>query len=235
MPNASKRFSLAVVLGVAGLTCAVSVVTTRTSISAPAQAQKPREAATGERVMPQYDQGGALKLPESYRRWVFVGASLGLNYTEGGRPGMEMFHETLMEPTAYEHFTETGTFREGSMFVLLLHGIGEGVLPARRGRFASKLHSVEMAVKDSAHRQEGWAYYNFGGMFGIRDTAEAMPKASCYNCHVQHAKRDNVFLQFYPLLEEAAPKAVASHGMAEPAATSRHAAAAARTSPILDE
>jgi hypothetical protein len=31
-----------------------------------------------------------------------------------------------------------------------------------------------------------------------------MPKESCYNCHAQHAKRDNVFLQFYPLLAEAA-------------------------------
>ena len=61
-----------------------------------------------------------------------------------------------------------------------------------------------MAVKDTSHRAEGWAYYNFGGMNGLRSTAQAMPKESCYSCHVQHAKRDNVFLQFYPLLAEAA-------------------------------
>jgi YHS domain-containing protein len=30
-----------------------------------------------------------------------------------------------------------------------------------------------------------------------------MPKESCYNCHIEHAAYDNVFLQFYPLLEEA--------------------------------
>jgi hypothetical protein len=117
---------------------------------------------------------------------------------------MEMFHETLMEPTAYKHFVDTGTFREGSMFALLLHGTGEKVMPARRGKFATELHGVEMAVKDTSHRAEGWGYYNFGGMSGIRTTAQAMPKESCYTCHVQHAKRDNVFLQFYGLLAEAA-------------------------------
>ena len=115
-----------------------------------------------------------------------------------------MFHETLMEPTAYKHFVDTGTFREGTMLALILHGTGENVLPARRGKFAAAVHGVEMAVKDSSHRTEGWAYYNFGGMNGLRATAQAIAKESCYTCHAQHASRDNVFLQFYPLLAEAA-------------------------------
>jgi YHS domain-containing protein len=90
------------------------------------------------------------------------------------------------------------------MFVLLLHGTGEGVLPSRRGQFASNVHGVEMAVKDKARTPEGWAYYNFGGMDGLRSAVQPMRKESCYNCHVQHAARDNVFLQFYPMLAEAA-------------------------------
>jgi YHS domain-containing protein len=157
-------------------------------------------------VMPRYGSDGALQLPADYRQWVFIGSSLGLSYSEGGplSMGMEMFHETLMEPTAYKHFVDTGTFREGTMLALLLHGTGEKVLPARRGRFAADVHGVEMAVKDSSHRAEKWAYYNFGGMSGLRTTAQAMPKESCFNCHAQHAKRDNVFLQFYGLLAEAA-------------------------------
>jgi len=164
-------------------------------------------------VMPAYDDSGALKLPADWKRWVFVGASLGLSYSQGGpaAAGTEMFHETLMEPTAYEHFVKTGTFREGTQFVLVLHGTGEGVLPARRGRFAAELHGVEMAVKDSSRRPEGWAYYGFGGMDGIRATAQAAPKDRCYSCHVEHARRDNVFMQFYPLLEGVAPRAVAAH------------------------
>jgi YHS domain-containing protein len=179
------------------------------------------EEVAADPIMPRYDREGGLLLPQDWRRWVFVGSSLGLSYAQGGPAGMEMFHETLMEPTAYQHFADTGTFREGTMFVLALHGTGEGVLPARRGRFAAELHTVEMAVKDTTHRPEGWAYYNFGGMNGMRNTARAMPKESCYSCHIQHAKRDNVFLQFYPLLEDVAPRPVAAHvAQASPVASS---------------
>jgi hypothetical protein len=155
-------------------------------------------------AMPQYDRSGALQLPADYRQWVFVGSSLGLSYSEGPSMGMEMFHETLMEPTAYKHFVTTGTFREGTMLALILHGVGERAAPARRGKFATDVHGVEMAVKDKSHRAEGWAYYNFGGMGGARTAAQAMPKENCYNCHVEHAKRDNVFLQFYSMLPEPA-------------------------------
>jgi Cytochrome P460 len=182
----------------------VGVLTALTLFGVGGTAQeKGAPAIDRQDAKPRYDGTGALQLPNAYREWVFVGSSLGLSYSEG-QQGMEMFHETLMEPTAYKHFVETGTFREGTMLALILHGTGESVLPARRGRFASDVHGVEMAVKDASHRAEGWAYYNFGGMNGLRTTAQAMPKESCYNCHAQHAKRDNVFLQFYPLLAEAA-------------------------------
>src|SRR5262245_52849027 len=192
------------------LTGAVILMTGLVSLSIAMMAQNRSRPAVGEtrqpQVMPQYNSDGALQLPGDYRQWVFVGSSLGLSYTDGGPSSMnmEMFHETLLEPTAYKHFVDTGTFREGTMLALILHGTGEKVMPARRGKFAADVHGVEMAVKDKSHRAEGWAYYNFGGMSGIRPAATAMPKESCYSCHVQHAKRDNVFLQFYGLLAEAA-------------------------------
>lgn len=155
-------------------------------------------------AMPAYDGEGRLMLPENYREWVPVGSSLGLGYSEGGAPGHEMFHSTLMEPGAYRHFVRTGEFADGSQLVLLLQGTGEGVLPARRGRFASEVLGVEMAVKDVDRFDEGWAYYGFGGRDGIRNAAEAFPERSCHSCHAEHAALDNVFIQFYPLLTEAA-------------------------------
>ena len=129
---------------------------------APAKPPAAQSASEQGQVGPRYGSDGALLLPDDYRRWVFVGSSLGLSYGEG-QGGVEMFHETLMEPTAYQHFVDTGTFREGTMLALILHGTGESVLPARRGRFAADVRAVEMAVKDTSHRTEGWAYYNFGG------------------------------------------------------------------------
>jgi hypothetical protein len=160
--------------------------------------------AAGGAVMPRYGADRALLLPENYREWVFVGSSLGLSY-DAEPSDHEMFHETLMEPTAYRHFVKTGEFREGSMFALLLHGAEQGVLPGRRGQFAGDVHGVEMAVKDRTRTAEGWAYYGFGGMGGATAaSAQPAPASACFTCHKQHAARDNVFLQFYPLLAEAA-------------------------------
>ena len=43
-----------------------------------------------------------------------LGQSLGLSYSEG-QGGHQMFNTTLMEPSAYRHFIETGEFRDGTM------------------------------------------------------------------------------------------------------------------------
>lgn len=158
-----------------------------------------------EAVMPVYDDQDQLLLPTDYRQWIFVGSSLGMGYSES-RGTMKMFHHVLMEPTAYRHFTRSGTFREGTQFVLLLHGLGEGVLPQRTGHFADEIHGVEMAVKDSSNFADGWAYFGFGGMGELSDRAKAFDSDSCNSCHSKHAAQDNVFVQFYPLLREAAPK-----------------------------
>ena len=181
------------------------VLAMRNSVAAP-----PRQlaAATSPDVMPRYDTDRNLVLPDDYRRWVLIGSSLGLSYAEGGQNGHQMFNTTLMEPSAYRHFAETGTFREGTMLVLVGQGIGTNATPARQGQFATDVHMIEMAVKDSTRVPESWGYYMFGGpmMGGYRSTAAPETKTSCFNCHAERAARDNVFLQFYGLLNEAAPK-----------------------------
>jgi hypothetical protein len=173
-------------------------------VSPTAQQPAPQDGAS--RVMPRYDASRNLLLPDGYREWVLVGSSLGLSYSEAPQTH-QMFNTTLMEPTAYRHFVRTGEFREGTMFALILQGVGTNATPARQGQFATNVHAVEMAVKDTSRVPEGWAYYGFGGPMsgGYRSAAAPQPKASCYDCHVKHAARDHVFLQFYGLLNEAAP------------------------------
>jgi hypothetical protein len=187
-----------------GVVAACLAVAAASALAVP---QPQTTAGTPPRVMPRYDANRNLLLPDDYRQWVLAGTSLGLSYAEGGG-GMQMFNTTLIEPSAYRHFTETGEFREGTMLALVLQGIGTNAMPARRGQFATDVHGVEMAVKDSTRVPEGWAYYNFGGsmMGGLRSSAAPQPKGSCYNCHDEHAARDHVFLQFYRLLSDAAPK-----------------------------
>ena len=80
-----------------------------------------------------------------------------------------------------------------------------------------------MAVKDTSRVPEGWAYYNFGGsmMGGLRTSAAPQPKASCYNCHIEHAARDNVFMQFYQMLRDVDPRATQVERRLEPAPETR--------------
>jgi hypothetical protein len=198
-----RRTAFRTICGLA-IVAFVAVVASRTFVAA----QTRQGSVTSLDVMPRYDTNRNLMLPDDYRRWVLVGSSLGLSYSEGGQDGHQMFNTTLMEPSAYRHFVETGTFREGTMLALILQGIGTNATPARQGQFATDVHMLEMAVKDSKRVPESWAYYAFGGPMarGYRTTAAPQPKASCYDCHVKHAARDNVFLQFYGLLNEAAPQ-----------------------------
>jgi hypothetical protein len=170
--------------------------------------EAPRAQRTGAvadaGVMPQYDADGHLRLPGGYRQWVLVGSSLGLSYAEGVQ-GRQTFNATLMEPGAYRHFVQTGEFREGTMLALIVQGVGTDAAPARQGQYATGVHGVEMAVKDTARVPEGWAYYGFGGPMsgGYRTTAAPQPKSRCFDCHDEHAGLDKVFTQFYGLLNDA--------------------------------
>lgn len=189
-------------------------------------------AADATAVMPTYDEDGKLLLPERFREWIFAGSSLGLSYSEGSG-GVEMFHHTLIEPTAYDHFVETGEFREGTMLALLLHDLGSGVLPGRKGQFASDLRSVELAVKDSERLEEGWGYYNFGSRKGLLERAEPFGQESCYRCHAEHAAHDNVFLQFYPLLAQATTAPLPELAHPVPAAAAKPSAASSKSRLVL--
>ena len=182
----------------------LAVIATREFPSAQAQARSTDSSAT---VMPRYDANRNVVLPESYREWVLVGSSLGLSYAEPGQDTHQMFNTTLMEPSAYRHFVQTGEFREGTMLALIGQGIGSNTTPARQGQFATDVHAVEMAVKDSKRVPEAWAYYVFGGPMagGYRTSAAPQPKANCFNCHETHAAQDKVFTQFYGLLNQARP------------------------------
>lgn len=166
------------------------------------RAQSPASAP----VMPKYNAERALMLPADYRQWILAGTSLGLSYADGA-PAHPTFHETLIEPTAYQHFVRTGQFRDGTMLVLIVHDPEEGAAPSKHGQYAAVVQAIEMAVKDSARVPEGWAYYGFGRS-PQPGSATAMPnaKTSCYSCHSANAARDNVFLQFYSLLSAAAPR-----------------------------
>jgi hypothetical protein len=155
-------------------------------------------ASTGA---PVYDADGALRRPEGYQEWTFVGASLGLSYAEGAQgEGPGEFHNVYLRPESYAAFRRTGQFPEGTVLVLELHEAAQKVAPSRHGLFEGRRIAVEAAVKDKARSPEGWAYYSFGD--GSKASATAFARGACFECHHQHAARDNVFIQFYPVVRD---------------------------------
>ena len=174
---------------------------------------------------PRYNARGELLRPEGYRTWVFVGADLGLDYSQRndqsltypqkkddnadeGRP----FHNVYIDRAAYDHFARTGEFPDKTVLVLELFESRrkEPRNVVTKGQYEGNRVALEVAVKDR-ERPDGskttWAYYDFTGSPGprgrrVRESAKAKPDESCYDCHKKHADVDNVWVQFYPTLRD---------------------------------
>ena len=150
---------------------------------------------------PKYDDTSALLRPEGYREWIFVGSNLGIGYTEGNTQEGS-FKNIYIQPEMYKAYKKTGKFPDKTMLVMEVFTPGEKLAPAKSGKFEDKFRGIEVALKDEAKFPEKWAYFNFIGERGQLAKAKAFPKESCWNCHNEHAKVDNVFVQFYPALRD---------------------------------
>lgn len=146
-------------------------------------------------------RGQELLRPEGHDRWPIVGTSIGLSYAAPmASDGPGAFHRVYMNPSAYETFKRTGTFPEGTTFVLEIHESSEKTSIARGGFFEGKRIALEASVKDSKRFRSGWAYFGFEN--GALASATPNDDSQCHSCHVKHGKIDSVFVQFYPNLRD---------------------------------
>jgi hypothetical protein len=158
-------------------------------------------------TVPQYTANGELKFPEDFRTWVFVGATLGLSYSEHADDNDEQqFTNVYIAPDAYLHYERTGEFPEKTILAMAVYPQNrkqpQGDLKLQ-GSFEGDLLAVEVAVKDGERFDDGWAYFDFSpqeGQTQLRQTSTAFPTKKCYDCHLEHAADDNVFVQYYPVL-----------------------------------
>jgi hypothetical protein len=160
---------------------------------------------------PQYQNNTDLVRPADYRSWPFIGAGLGMTYdgergTQAASPDNPRFTHAFVNPTSYAHFMRTGTWPDGTVFMLEFRGSQPEGSINRAGRFATQLTFLEAEVKD-ARFPDGWAFYAFG--LGDRLASVAKPLAgaevaACVECHSDHAAVERTFVQFYPHLLEVA-------------------------------
>ena len=183
-----------------GRSAAVALMVLAGSTNAQAQ------AADG----PRYENGTDLVLPD-YRSWRFIGAGLGMTYdgergTQAGGADNPRFTQTFVNPTAYDHFMRTGTWPDGTVFMLEFRASQSEGSINRAGRFATQLTFLEAEVKDSRF-PDGWAFYGFGPGTNLARTAQPLSGAAaapCIECHSAHGAVERTFVQFYPHLLEVA-------------------------------
>ena len=175
-----------------------------------------RQKAAPQQSEPQYDENGELMRPTGFETWVFVGSNLGLEYSDDvtkPRPAEKdaptkatpaNFHNVYINPEAYAEYVKSGKFPEKTVLVLDIFKAEEREPRniVSEGLFPGKSAGIAVAVKNSA-RPDGsktdWAYYDFGA---DKQSAKAFPDKACYDCHIEHADDDNVWVQFYPTLRK---------------------------------
>ncbi len=167
-------------------------------------------AQARKRYLPEYTKSGDLILPKNFQEWVYVGSPLTPNALNGGKANFPEFHNVYIEPGSYAIYKKTGEFPEGTIFFKELQLTLPGQNPdgsrteaSGRGYFPGKLNGADVTVKDSKRYAAtgGWGYYNFNHHEPKAATAKAKPKAECAFCHMASAKKDDVWTQFYPLLD----------------------------------
>src|SRR5262245_30057705 len=166
---------------------------------------------TRSRQLSQYTDSGDLKLPTNWRQWIFVGEPLSPNALNGGHANFPEYHNVYIEPGSYAIYKKTGVFPEGTIFVKELqltlpaeNPDGSRTEPSGRGFFPGAFNGADVTVKDTKRFADsgGWGYFNFNHHEPKALAAKVRAKSECAFCHIASAKRDDVWTQFYRILDE---------------------------------
>jgi hypothetical protein len=193
LSRASVSAGIAVLFGIAGLSC----------VLAGAGAQ-PDSAVPGVEFTPD----GKLKRPVGYRKWMYVGTPLTPNDLNGGEAPFPEFHAVYIDPESYAHYEKTGQFRDGTVMVKELIGVGAKEATSGKGYFMGEFSGLETSIKDSKRFKDepgNWAYFSFGHKYPLKADVAKNAAASCNECHQASAAKDYVFSQYYPVLRASEP------------------------------
>lgn len=151
--------------------------------------------------VPQLTKDGRLVRPENFREWIFLSSGYGMNYS--AEPGdHQMFTNVFVPQWAYHEFLNTGNWPDKTIFVVEERMSQSKGSINKTGQFQVDAMGFGAEVKD-ASLSDKWAYYNFDDE---GKSAQANPKAACFQCHEDHAAVEHSFVQFYPTLKPVAKK-----------------------------
>lgn len=184
------------------------------SLSFANQTPAQQQASAEQHYVPHYTKSGEMILPPNnlWRQWVFVGAPFTPNALNGGNASFPEYHNVYIQPWAYAEYKETGQFPDGTiMFKELQLTLppsqfkdGSRIEPSGRGYFPGAYNGADVSVKDSKRyaATDNWAYFDFNHHEPKAPMTKEQPPSECQSCHIANAKKDEVWTQFYRLLDQ---------------------------------
>jgi hypothetical protein len=139
-----------------------------------------------------------MAVPPNYRQWVFLTASLDLNYTSTVAPGHHMLDNVFVNPDAVAAFQKTGTWPLGTILIKENRFAESAGTLSKAGLFQAEIRDVEIHIKDGTRFAGKWSFFKSDD--GKAPAALRPQSANCYSCHQDHAAVDTTFVQFYPTL-----------------------------------
>lgn len=155
---------------------------------------------------PHYTATSELLPPTDYRSWTFLTSGFAMAYGPAARilteANVKAMDNVYVNRTAYDAFLQTGSWPEGTMFVLEVRTAeGTGSIVSG-GHFQTTLSALEVHIKDSQRFAGGSGFFEFAiDAHGPTAPAKLLPRAqACYDCHTKHGAVGDTFTQFYPTL-----------------------------------
>lgn len=172
------------------------------------------EASTESHYVAHYTSSGEMMLPPDniWRQWVYVGSPFTPNALNGGKANFPEFHNVYIQPWAYDEYKKTNTFPEGTIMFKELqltlpppeHSDGSRTEPSGRGYFPGAFNGADVTVKDSKRFAStgNWGYFDFNHFEPKAQSTKVQPRSQCAFCHISGAKKDEVWTQFYRILDQ---------------------------------
>ena len=151
---------------------------------------------------PKYTNDNQLLRPEYYREWIYLSSGLGMNYSPVSSDHV-MFTNVFVPQWAYAEFNKSGKWPDKTVFVVEERSSETKGSINKAGHFQGDWMGMGVEVKDESRFPDKWAYFNFDES---SKSAQANPKAACWQCHEDHAAVEHSFVQFYPTLKPVAQK-----------------------------
>ena len=100
-----------------------------------------------------------MAVPADYRQWVFLTASLDLNYTTAAAPDHHMLDNVFVDPEGYAAFQKTGTWPVGTVLIKENRMAQSAGTLSKAGQFQADIMNLEIHIKDGARFAGKWSFF----------------------------------------------------------------------------